>query len=280
MPSLRDTRIYIYTIPKSGTYLMSGFVHALGFPSTGWHIAQSQTLETLSADAKTNAREPSKTAVARGYLDSFTAVPPGHHAYGHFSPLYLTPSLITEHGYRFIAIKRHPRDVLVSEFIDFRHRRVDVAWVSEARIPDPQRAFETYLARHGKVIRHICASFLLLEQTVANPLYRELMRERRHLFLDFARLVDPDLGPIAAAEVAAFLGQTVTGSEVSSEWRKALAADNKTKAAGLALQYDRVALWTEKAEATYAQLAFDELAGGLRCRSELGKREAGRRRAQ
>jgi hypothetical protein len=259
MPSLRDTRIYIYTIPKSGTYLMSGFVHALGFPSTGWHIAQSQTLETLSADAKTNAREPSKTAVARGYLDSFTAVPPGHHAYGHFSPLYLTPSLITEHGYRFIAIKRHPRDVLVSEFIDFRHRRVDVAWVSEARIPDPQRAFETYLARHGKVIRHICASFLLLEQTVANPLYRELMRERRHLFLDFARLVD---------------------SEVSSEWRKALAADNKTKAAGLALRYDRVALWTEKAEATYAQLAFDELAGGLRCRSELGKHEAGRRRAQ
>jgi hypothetical protein len=98
------------------------------------------------------------------------------------------------------------------------------------------------------------------------------MRERRHLFLDFARLVDPELGPIAAAEVAAFLGQTVTGSEVSSDWRKALAADNKTKAAGLALKYDRVALWTEKAEATYAQLAFDELAGGLRCRSELGKR--------
>jgi hypothetical protein len=265
MPSLRDTRIYIYTIPKSGTYLMSGFVHALGFPSTGWHIAQSKTLETLSVDTQTNAREPSTTAVSRSYLNAFKSVPSGHHAFGHFSPLYLTPGLIVDRGYRFIAIKRHPREVLVSEFIDFRHRRTDVAWVSEARIPDPHRAFEAYLAQHGPVIRHICIDFLLMQQTAASPLYRELMREPRHLLLDFARFTDPETGPGVAAEVAAFLGSAMPDTELPHVWAAALNANNKTKTAGLKLPYARASLWTDDAEAHYQRLGFHKITDDLEC---------------
>jgi hypothetical protein len=266
MPMIAEQRVYIYTIPKSGTYLMSGFLRELGLRSSGMHIALNHTLETHAVDSATNLRSPSKAMVQKLYIDAFRSVPPRQHAFGHLSPLYLPAGIINRRGYQFIAVKRHPREVLESEFVDFRHRRLDVDWVSESSIPDPQQAFETYLSRHGAVIRDICIEFMLLEQIAHSPMYQHLMGGRnRHLFVDFSRFIDRGAGPRVAAGIATFLLDHTDTVDVRLAWQKALEADNKTKATMMKLPYERASLWTTAAEAHYRQLGLHQIADQLGC---------------
>lgn len=253
-------RAYIYTVPKAGTYLMSEFLTRLGLASSGWHVAQNKALHTHALDAETNRTEPSRAMVPTSYLSSFRKLPLGQHAFGHFNPLYVPPQLLHEKDYRIIAVRRHPREVLVSEFIDFRHRRRDVDWVSETRIVDPAEAFCTYLRQHGPVIRNICVSHLLLQHNAGLPDYQELAGSAAVLFIEFSAFVSPTGGRTAAWEIAQFLGARRSLGEVHQCHAGALASDNKTKSEGLHLPYERHTLWTAQAEQAYADLGFEALA--------------------
>lgn len=257
--------VYIYTIPKSGTYLMSGFVHALGWANSGWHVELAHVLRTLEHDAQANRERPSQSRVPGSYLRSFRALPEGQHAFGHVNPLYVPTLMLRDRGYRMLAVRRHPREVLVSEFIDFRHRRRDVDWVSEARVPDHAEAFALYLRQHGPVVRNICQQYLLLQQVHALPEYESLCGGPRVLFMDIKAFLDEGRGPALAARIAEFLGCSLGLGEAARLRTEALAADNKTKATDLALPYVREALWTPSAEAAYAELGFDDLARRLGC---------------
>lgn len=262
-PSARCARAYIYTIPKAGTYLMSAFVHALGWASSGWHVAQNHVLYTLEFDRRTNLERPSKATASDSYLNSFSRLPERQHAFGHFNPLFVPASLLADKDYRVIALRRHPREVLVSEFIDFRHRRHDLAWVGEGRVPDHAEAFALYLREHGPVIRNICLDSLLLEQMQASLDYGELCRGARVLFQDFGTFVGAATGPAAALAIARFLGDGRDADEIAAVRVQALAADNKTKATELVLPYEREALWTQAAEQAYQALGFYSLAARL-----------------
>lgn len=258
-------RAYIYTVPKAGTYLMSEFLTRLGLASSGWHVAQNKALHTHMLDAETNRSEPSRAMVPTSYLSSFRKLPAGQHAFGHFNPLYVPAQLLQEKDYRIIAVRRHPREVLVSEFIDFRHRRRDVDWVSEARIPDPAEAFTTYLQQHGPVIRNICLSHLLLQHNASLPDYQELAGSAAVLFVDFREFVSPSGGPAVAQAIAGFLGADLGPQDVAQCHAQALASDNKTKSEGLQLPYERPRLWTQGAEQAYAALGFEALAQRMGC---------------
>jgi hypothetical protein len=256
-------RAYIFTVPKAGTYLMSEFLTRLGLASSGWHIAQNKALHTHGLDADTNRSEPSRAMVATSYLSSFRKLPAGQHAFGHFNPLYVPPQVLLDKDYCIIAVRRHPREVLVSEFIDFRHRRRDVDWVSEQRIPDHAEAFLAYLRQHGHVIRNICLNFLLLREASSQLHYLELVGRPRHLFTDFRSFVDPQTGPAEATRIADFLGCRLAASAIEQCHEAALASDNKTKSEGLVLPYPRQALWSDQAEQEYAALGFEHLAAQL-----------------
>jgi hypothetical protein len=257
--------VYIYTIPKSGTYLMSAFVHALGWANSGWHVELGHVLRTLEHDPQANRERPSQSRVPGSYLHSLRALPEGQHAFGHVNPLYVPTLMLRDKGYRMLAVRRHPREVLVSEFVDFRHRRRDVEWVSEARVPDHATAFGLYLRQHGPVVRNICQQYLLLQQVHALADYEALCGGPRVLFMDIAAFLDDTSGPDTACRIADFLGSGLAADEVARLRTQALAADNKTKATGLALPYAREALWTPEAEAAYAALGFDDLARRLGC---------------
>ena len=259
----RCKRVYIYTIPKAGTYLMSAFVHALGWASSGWHVAQNKVLRTLELDERTNREEPSLAMAPTNYLNSFRTLPEAQHSFGHFNPLFVPTTLLMDKEYRVLALRRHPREVLVSEFIDFRHRRRDVAWVSVAAVPDHAEAFALYLRQHGPVIRNICTQFLLLDHVQALPDYRALCGGPRVMTLDFRAFVGDANGPDAALAIARFLGDERGGAEIAALREQALAADNKTKATELALPYERQALWTSAAHEAYEALQFDDLAARL-----------------
>jgi len=249
-------RAYIYTIPKAGTYLMDEYLTQLGMTPTGWHVSMTHYLDTRQFDADTNRVQPSSTSVPRSYLGTLKNVPAGGHAFGHFSPSFIPPALLQSLNYRIVAVRRHPKEVLVSEFIDFRHRRSDVRFVSEATVPDPAEAFAIYLREHGPVIKNICANYALLRDLHLNHFYQELVGRHRFIFADFRTFIDAKRGGDTALRIAEFLGIDLPQDEVLARWRAALDADNKTKSDTVQLPYARESLWTPTALQLYKDLGL------------------------
>lgn len=255
--AITDHKVYIFTIPKAGTYLMSAFLELLGIRSTGWHISEHKYLDTKSFDDDTNRMTPSKTMQKRSYLASFRNVPFGGHAFGHFSPLFLAPGELRK--YKVIAVKRSLEEALVSEFIDFRYRRRDVKFVSKKEVPNSIEAFERYMDTHAQVFKKIGTNFLLLEEMMKNSLYRDIVGGDRMLFVDFSGFVDSTTGPGISLTIAASVGANLNSADVKDLWVQALNMNNKTKSDGVILDVDRREFWTQHARARFRELGLDEL---------------------
>jgi hypothetical protein len=256
-------RAYIYTVPKAGTYLMDAYLSALGMASTGWHVDLESYLDTRRLEWQVNVATPSAAAVAQPYLSTFAKMPLGSHAVGHFSPLYIPLGVFARQAMRVVAMWRHPREVLVSEFVDFRFRRTDVEFVSERRQPDSREAFLIYMREHASGIRHICHDQLLLREVHGHPDFRNRLGFDPLKIVDFRTFLDPDEGWLKAREVANFLGFKLSNEQVRQCWQQALDADNKTRADTLALPLPREALWTPEAVRQYKALGFDLLAARM-----------------
>lgn len=253
-------RGYIYTTPKAGTYLFSDFLSGLGLTSTGWHIEPERFLDTQAHDLETNRSNPSATAVVRNYINSFRDVPRGMHAFGHLSPLFIAPTILRR-GFRVLAVKRHPREVLESEFIDFRYRRADVLAVNQAVEPDARKAFVAHLSTHGRITFDVCLSFMLYERLQADAAYNLIQGRAKPLVLAFEEFLNPDTGPACAERIAAHFSSTLTPEAVHAVRLQALAADNKTRATDLVLDVPRHELWTDEARALYAAIGFEAVFG-------------------
>lgn len=254
---MSSVKAYIYTIPKAGTYLTSAFLDLIGVESTGWHISQRKFLETKAFDNETNKSEPSRTMVPRPYLASFRKIPSGSHAFGHFNPMYVVPGVLRD--FRVIAVKRKLKEVVVSEFIDFRYRRRDVAFVSKDLIPDPIKAFEKYMEKHAPIIKNIAHNFLLLEELSRNEDYRYLVGHNNYLFVDFKSFLDPVTGPGVAFEMSNFLGCILDKEEVEKFRLNALMVENKTKSDDSILDFERASIWSDVATDVYMSLEMDVL---------------------
>jgi|GEM_PF-1873902 len=271
MKNYLENKLYIYTLPKSGTYLMSEFLKLLGSSDTGYHIAFGKYLDTLKFSPEVNSQTPSKTVRNQLYVKTFKDIPLGSHAFGHFNPLYLAPNLIVNNKLKFICIKRNPMEILTSEFIDFRYRRTDVAFVGQEAIADPIEAFEAYMEKHSPIIGSICRNFLLLNEVAKNVHYNEIIGSNRFLFCDFKSFINEDTGPAIAVKIAHFispaLDEKIGGfitpvldeDFIVSKWREALDSDNKTKSSGLELPFKREDLWSSNALALYEGIGFPSL---------------------
>jgi hypothetical protein len=236
-------KIYIYTIPKAGTYFLADFVSRLGFNNTGWHASRGNVLNTIGFDAETNSRYPSRTVEKQPFMRTLNLMNDGDLAFGHFAvPLmgWLFP------GFFYICAYRHPRETLVSEFVDFRFRRKDVGWLSQERVPDDKEAFSLFLAKHGPNHMGVFSQMLAVTLLQRERLCHAFEPERFHI-LNFNSLLND---PGAARALAAALGKSSEEAAAALEATKQ--AETKTKATDLAI--DREALWSDAAEEFYHDL--------------------------
>lgn len=246
--------IYIYTIPKAGTYFLGGFLEELGYENTGWHISVESYLDTQNFDDVINREYPSQTKVSQFYLKTFRQIQPCHFAFGHFSPGQL-PNRIGK-GFSFVSSYRHPREVLQSEFIDFRYRRKDVKLVSESIFSDPVIAFETYMEKHAVILKNIFINFLLFQERYLTPLYQDFFG-RHNVCFDFNSLIEESIPDPVLERLATYF--ECSTDEMASLVEKAKIRDNKTKSVGLQLPISRDELWTDQTEQIYKELKFYEI---------------------
>jgi hypothetical protein len=240
-------KIYVYTIPKAGTYLLAELIARLGFVNTGFHVNRDRFLNTRKLDPETNAQFPSRAMEKQPFIRTLNGMKPGELAFGHF-PVPLMGWLFPE--FVFVCAYRHPRQTLVSEFIDFRFRRKDVRWIAPAAIPDDRAAFCEYLRRHGEGHLTVFSQMIGLTLLLREPLCGRFQDGEKFHMLSFERLVADSA---EAERLAAFLRVDPAGARDAHA--QALAAETKTKATGLDI--DRAALWNDEAEMLYAGLGAE-----------------------
>jgi hypothetical protein len=236
-------RIYIYTIPKAGTYLLADFVARLGFANTGHHVSRDRFLNTAKLDLDTNARTPSKAMERQFFVKTLREQVDSSVSFGHL-PVPLMGFVFPD--FRFVCAYRHPRKTLMSEFVDFRFRREDIKWIARDAIPDDRAAFVAFLQRHGQAHMSIFANMIAVTLLRSEPLCARYDARHIHLTSFDAFLADP----AEAIRIAAMLD--VGPDQALTARAAALLAETKTKATGL--DVDRDALWSDEAEELYAAL--------------------------
>lgn len=241
--------VYIFSLPKAGTYFFSSLLEKLGFHDTGFHISGSSYLDTKAHSLSVNAKTPGRAKVEKFFVPVIRSLGEKDVAAGHF-PLPLNFKIAGRNS-RYLCAYRDPMRTLVSEFIDFRFRREDVAWISKTEIVDDRVAFCAYLLRHGvKAHLNIFRNIALLRMIEQSPLCPDELRNTMY-FVNFDHaLIDPKV----TAGIAAFLGVVLSEDDARARLQSALDAETKTKATGIAV--DRDALWTDEARKIYEASEF------------------------
>lgn len=241
--------IYIYSMPKAGTYFFSALLDKLGFQDTGYHLNRDNYLDTKAHSLEVNAQTPGKAKVKKFFVPVLRELPVNAVLAGHF-PLPINYQVLGPKG-MYLCAYRDPKKTLVSEFIDFRFRRTDIPWISRRSIEDDQQAFLQFLTRHG-VTAHLSVfrEFTLLRSIVVSPLAPPVLQKNTY-FVNFDQL---RADPKTAVGIAKFLGAELTDAAVMKRVKAALSAETKTKAT--ALDIDREAFWTAEAEEIYAKSKF------------------------
>jgi hypothetical protein len=180
--------IYIYTIPKAGTYLLGNLLEELGYLNTGWHISANSYLDTHRFDDVINKEYPSKTEVKKPYMSRFKKVKPNHFAFGHFTPLRLPNKLNS--SFLILSSYRNPREVLKSSFIYSQYLRKDTKF-NEHKIVDFESALEIYLEKKAITIRNIFIDFLQFQDRYNHPIYSKFVIKNNFCF-DFKDLISPN----------------------------------------------------------------------------------------
>ncbi|MCX7288625.1 MAG: hypothetical protein NTW20_14005 [Rhodobacterales bacterium] len=236
-------KVYIYTIPKAGTYFLADFISRLGFHNTGFHVNQKKFLNTAKLDLETNARFPSQAMERQSFMKTLRDMNDGDLAFGHF-PVPLMAWIFPE--FFFVCAYRHPRQTLVSEFIDFRFRREDVRWIARDQIPDDRDAFCAYLERHGEGHMAVFSQMLAVTVLRNEPLCSRFQTGQFHM-LNFETLLK---SPQCAIDLANRLG--IPPARATEALEQTRNAETKTKATGLDI--DRAALWSDRAEDWYGKI--------------------------
>lgn len=236
-------KVYIYTIPKAGTYFLADFVTRLGFRNTGFHVSQSEFLNTHKLDHETNIKYPVRAIEKQFFVKTLRGLSDLDLAFGHF-PVPLMSMLFP--GFFFVCSYRHPRTTLVAEFVDFRFRRADVKRLNRERIPDDRSAFCAYLENEGPGHINIFAKMIGVTLLANEALYQAADGHRFHV-LNFDELLKD---PTVAINLASALG--VDAERAIAALDETRSAETKTKATGLAI--DREAFWSDRAEEIYHKL--------------------------
>lgn len=233
-----DKCLYIYTMPKAGTYMLASLCEELGMVNSGRHIGFTGYLDTLAYPAKLSRNHPSQTRQPQQYIKTFKQCA-GQVAFGHLSPTFLPPGVFF--ATQVIASYRNPMEVLISEFNDFRFIRQDVKFCSIETEPNDNKAFALYLKRQATVIRDIMIEMARYLDCFTNPLYAPKYSGTIPLVINFNRLKEPDYASWLNQLFASFLpGHAISLNDaLKATYNK----ETKTRSRGYTFNVD--SLWDE-----------------------------------
>lgn len=256
---MRARKLYIFTLPKAGTYFLAQLLSRMGWYDSGIHLAEDHYLDTHRQDLQSARCRPLDVMRTQSYDLTLRALPYGALCFGHMNPMYFARPHLSEVA--VLACRRHPREALVAEFIDFRFRRDEdwVRWVHPSRIPDDRLAFAEYLRQHGRVIADIVATYIAYRQLRQTDFYTGTREMGEYVDLRFEDLMGPAPLP-AMRSIAQTFGQRLDDATLIDILTGARGAENKTKSVGESIAVDRAALWTPQAEAAYQTHGFPRLA--------------------
>ncbi|MEB3334044.1 MAG: hypothetical protein VKP70_03575 [Cyanobacteriota bacterium] len=229
--------LYVYTMPKAGTYLLAGLCEEFGIENSGFHIGFSGYLDTLNHPHKVNRHRPSATRVNQSYIKTFKQSA-GRLAFGHLSPSFLPPGVFF--GLQVVASYRDPMEVLISEFNDFRFIRRDINFCSTANVVDDLDAFKLYLERQAPVIRDIMIEMSRYIDCFANPLYAAKYNNCVPIVINFNLLSSPEYQSWLDNLFARFLPESKTTFSQALE----IAYGKKTKTRSHGYPFDPERMWT------------------------------------
>jgi hypothetical protein len=243
--------VYIYTLPKAGTYFLAELLDGLGLNNTGYHMTRDAYLDTKKFSIDENAKTPAKATVMEHFASVIGRLQSNDVVFGHF-PLPLNISVVPD-DMKIICSYRHPVKTLVSEFIDFRFRREDIDWLSKKTIPNDQDAFAHFMKEHG-IMAHlpILRRIVFYKHLVNHPLTPPLHKSRA-LFVNFDHVLRDYRH---TKHIAHFLGFDLSEDEAKELHKKTLSSETKTKAVDLKI--NRSALWNDDSRATYANSGFPQ----------------------
>ncbi|GHA00681.1 hypothetical protein GCM10008090_07040 [Arenicella chitinivorans] len=108
-------KLFLNSIPKSGTHLLTGITQMLGFRHTGEIIAASTALEAPDSDTSLLVGVSSPAGIDANYFDSIISnIAYGHFHYGHIPYSRLAHEILEQSGISMIMIYRDPRAVALS----------------------------------------------------------------------------------------------------------------------------------------------------------------------
>lgn len=179
--------LYIYTVPKAGTYLLSSLCETYDIANSGYHIGFGGYLDTRSFSARINRTRPSLTRINQQYIKTFKQIT-GQLAFGHLSPSFLPPGVF--HTIQVITSYRDPYEVLISEFNDFRFIRKDVKFCSTEVEPDDVIAFSLYLQRQAVIIHDIMIEMSRYLDCFSNSIYAKKYAHEVPVVINYNNLGD------------------------------------------------------------------------------------------
>lgn len=244
--------LYIYTLPKAGTYLLASLCEDFGVSNSGCHINFASFLDTLAHPAETNRHYPSATRKSQQYIKTFKQCA-GKLAFGHLSPSFLPPGVF--HATQVIAAYRDPLEILVSEYNDFRFIRHDVKFCSRDNEPNDAIAFGLYLRRQGPVIRDIMIEMGRYLDCYAQSIYALKYHGSAPLVINFNNLRDPAYLDWLNYLFARFL--PLSGVRFETMLNSTYSKPTKTKSDGYCFEIDT--LWSPENKALIKPLRLKKL---------------------
>jgi len=251
---IRDSSkcLYIYTVPKAGTYLLASILEEYGIRNSGYHIGFTGYLDTCSHPAETNRHSPSTTRTKQQYIKSFKQCA-GQLAFGHLSPSFLPPGVFN--ATQVVVAFRDPFEVLVSEFNDFRFIRRDVRFCSKDAETDDSLAFGMYLQRQGPIIRDIMIEMSRYLDCFSQPMYAAKYAYSVPIVVNYNLLKDQNYLHSLNQQLAQFIPSH--DKSFDSALKAAYRKPTKTKSNGYC--FDVNLLWGNANQSMIKHLKLEQL---------------------
>ena len=257
---MQSGKLYIYTIPKAGTYFLAKLASKMGWKDTGIHVAGDHVLDTHRVDLKTAAEYPTRTRAKQWLPVTLKSIKKGELCFGHISPIFFLPRF--QAAFTILACKRRLKDALVAEFVDLRFRRKDAPDLSRVKFSDDRAAFVHYLETKAAGMRGIAGAFLAHVAVRQLDYFAGTRKLGDYLEISFEDLFGAAPLP-TVRKIAEAFGLNWSDDKLLSIYTEACQEDNKTKSTAEELPLDREALWTPEAEELYRSMGFPRLEGLL-----------------
>jgi hypothetical protein len=235
---------------------MATALEMIGIRNTGWHLNVESYQDTNAYTHDRNKTHPSTTEKKQMYIKTLSLLPDQSLCFGHLSPIFFPP--IIQKEIKVIAVWRDLKEVLVSEFIDFRFRRKDVGWASKEMIPSDYEAFHIYMLNYSPTIRDIANIFLSTRALFNNKHFNCACGDERYFELNFSVFLS-DTGLEELKRIATFVQSPLSDYSLKKTYRQALEAENKTKSNGVKLNFQRNELWDSISLSIFQEYGFESL---------------------